>query len=101
MYRTKMYHSHGSYKYTCDLQNPFFSVWTPKYDFLQFVGKNSLRAKFPIRAKLLDDRNMELHFAFSHFLRKQNSGETWCDSGVIRCKSGETSRTTVFWAISS
>ena len=90
------------YIYTCDLQNPFFSVWTPKYVFLQFVGENSLRAKFPIRAKLFfDDRKMELHFAFSHFVEKKNSGETWCNSGVIRCKSGETSRTTVFWAISS
>ena len=87
--------------YTCDLQNPFFSVWTPKYVFLQFVGENSLRAKFPIRAKLLDDRKMELHFAFSHYVEKKNSGETWCNSGVIRCKSGETSRTTDFWAISS
>ena len=44
------------YVYTCDLQNPFFSVWTPKYAFLQFVGENSLRADFPIQAKLLDER---------------------------------------------
>ena len=67
--------------------------------FWQFIEKNNLRAKFPIRAKLLDDRKMELHFAFSHFFEKKNSGETWCNSGVIRCtvcKSGETSRTTVF-----
>ena len=34
----------------------FFSVWTPKYAFLQFVGENSLRADFPIQAKLLDER---------------------------------------------
>ena len=58
--------------------------------------KNSLRAKFPIRAKLLDDRKMELHFAFSHFFEKKNSGATWCNSGVIRCESGETSRTFFF-----
>ena len=30
---------------------------------MQFVGKNSLRVKFPIRAKLLDDRKIEQHFA--------------------------------------
>ena len=48
-----------------------FGTWrrgirAPKNAFLQFVGKNSLRAKFPIRAKLLDDRKIEQHFAFSH-----------------------------------
>ena len=74
----------------------FFSVWTPISAFLQFVGKNCLRAKSLIRAKLLDDRKMELHLHFPIFWKK-NSGETWCNSGVIRCKSGETSRTTVFW----
>ena len=45
-----------------------FGTWrrgirAPKNAFLQFVGKNSLRAKFPIRAKLLDDRKIEQHFA--------------------------------------
>jgi len=62
---------------------------------LQFVGKNNLQVKFPIRAKPLDDRKMELHFAFSQFFEEKKSGETWCNSGIIRCKSGEISRTTV------
>ena len=42
--------------YTWGFLKTFFFSLNPRYAFLQFVEKNSLRAKLPFRAKLLDKR---------------------------------------------